>query len=208
MDDILQHFPRLSDVQKEQFALMISIYSEWNNKINLISRKDMDNFYERHVLHSLSISKWIDFNGGAEVLDLGTGGGFPGIPLAIHHPETKFTLVDSIGKKVRAVSEIVSSLSLKNVITRHARVEDVGGQFDFITARAVARVDRVMRWTSGKLKKEDNHAISNGLILLKGGQVADELKDLDRSQYSIVSLHDMFDLPFFTEKYLIHITHS
>ncbi|MGI9549619.1 MAG: 16S rRNA (guanine(527)-N(7))-methyltransferase RsmG, partial [Aurantibacter sp.] len=176
-DLVFKYFDNLSDVQKRQFEKIGSLYKDWNQKINVVSRKDIDELYLRHVLHSLGIAKFQEFKPNAAVLDVGTGGGFPGIPLAILFPEVQFTLVDSIGKKIKVVKEVVAGLQLKNVVSINSRVEETKGQYDFIVSRAVAAMPTFAHWVRGKIKKESVHERRNGILYLKGGDLSEELKD-------------------------------
>lgn len=201
---IFRYFPELSKKQKEQFTDLQILYSEWNEKINVISRKDIEHLYERHVLHSLAISKIIQFNEGAEVMDLGTGGGFPGIPLAIFFPKTLFTLVDSIGKKIKVVNEISNSLQLNNVITLNDRTENVNRQFDFIVSRATSTLDDLVKWTNRKYKKENKHNLQNGLICLKGGDLSVELKSY-RTRMKLIDITTIFNEKFFESKKIVYL---
>lgn len=203
MDLILKYFPNLSKQQKEQFQLLEILYQDWNLKINVVSRKDIEELYLRHVLHSLGIAKVIDFKAGAKILDVGTGGGFPGIPLAIFFPETHFTLVDSIGKKIKVVQEVVDGLQLKNVKAINDRVENVHGKFDFIVSRAVAAMPTFVHWTEGKILSKDNHSLKNGILYLKGGDLTEELQEY--SQAKIFLLSDYFDEGFFETKKVVYL---
>jgi len=169
MDIILKYFPDLSATQIEQFAKLQELYKDWNLKINVVSRKDIDELYLRHVLHSLGIAKIMQFKPGSKVMDVGTGGGFPGIPLAILFPETQFHLVDSIGKKIKVVNEVATGLALENVKTTHGRVEEVKDTYDFIVSRAVAQMETFQRWVRNKVQKQQNHDLKNGILYLKGG---------------------------------------
>ena len=200
---VFKYFPKISEVQKNQFLNMQALYQDWNKKINVVSRKDIDELYLRHVLHSLGIAKVLEFQPGAAVLDVGTGGGFPGIPLAILFPNTRFTLVDAIGKKIRVVDEVVSGLELSNVETFHSRVEDVQGQFDFIISRAVAAMPTFVHWTRGKIKKKSTHALRNGILYLKGGDLSEELKDYKNTR--IFPLSDYFEEEFFETKKVVYL---
>ena len=175
MNVILKYFPNLTEEQKEKFSKLESLYFEWNEKINVISRKDMDSLYERHVLHSLGIAKVMSFSEGTKVLDIGTGGGFPGIPLAILYPEVEFTLVDSIGKKIKVVEAISQELGLKNVKTIHGRAEKIKDKYHFVVSRAVTQMPVFLRWLKGKFEKEQINEKHNGVLYLKGGDLAEEL---------------------------------
>lgn len=201
---ISRYFPDLTEKQQKQFKLLKGLYQEWNAQINVISRKDEDDFYLHHVLHSLAISKIINFHSGTRVLDIGTGGGFPGIPLAILFPDTQFVLVDSIGKKIKVVNAITESLGLTNVQGIHERVEKIPGQFDFILSRAVAPLDDLLFWTKDKLNPENNNELSNGWICLKGGDLTDELSKIKKHIRSY-SISDWFDEPFFETKKIIYV---
>ncbi len=200
---VFKYFPKISETQKMQFLDMQALYEDWNLKINVVSRKDIDELYLRHVLHSLGIAKVMEFQAGAQVLDVGTGGGFPGIPLAILFPKTEFTLVDAIGKKIRVVDEVISGLGLSNVSTFHSRVEDIPGHFDFIVSRAVAAMPTFVHWTHGKIKKKSTHALANGIFYLKGGDLSEELKDYRNAQ--IYPLSDYFEEPFFETKKVVYL---
>jgi 16S rRNA (guanine527-N7)-methyltransferase len=195
----------LDESQLNQLIATKALYEIWNQQINVISRKDMDSFYMHHVLHSLSLVTLLKFQPGSRILDLGTGGGFPGIPLAIVFPEVHFHLVDSIGKKIKVVNEVSTALGLKNVTTQHARVEEVKGQFDFVVSRAVAPLAELLSWTKGKYSGAQKNALPNGLICLKGGDLREEIKAVSSShiveQYSI---SDTFQLEFFETKKIIY----
>lgn len=201
---IFKYFPDLSDDQVVKINQLQPLYQKWNDKINVISRKDIDMLYERHVLHSLSIAKFIQFNPGTEVLDLGTGGGFPGVPLAILFPETHFHLVDSIGKKITVVNEVASSLKLTNLTAEHQRVEKVKSKFDFVVSRAVAKTKQLYTWTQQKIKSESKNEMKNGWILLKGGDLDEELNAFGRS-HTEICLSIYFKEAFFETKKLIYI---
>ncbi|PIE87149.1 MAG: 16S rRNA (guanine(527)-N(7))-methyltransferase RsmG [Bacteroidetes bacterium] len=192
---LLKYFPDLSDQQKQQFEQLEALYTEWNAQINVISRKDTDNFYERHVLHSLAIAKVMQFADGSKVLDIGTGGGFPGIPLAILFPNCDFLLVDSIGKKIKVVNEVAKALGLKNVRAEHERAENIKEQFDFIVSRAVTAMPKFLAWTKGKFLKENKNTFKNGILYLKGGDLSEEMATVKKAvQY--------FDLPnFYSEEF-------
>ena len=205
MDSTIVHkyFPTLASEQKDKLDQLYPLYKDWNEKINVVSRKDINQLYERHVLHSLAIAKFIQFNAGANVFDLGTGGGFPGIPLAIFFPEVQFHLVDSINKKITVVTEVANALSLTNVTATHQRAEKVKGKFDFIISRAVAKTKQIAIWSNQKIKLESQHSLDNGLILLKGGDLEAELKEYGRP-YSETSLKEFFDEEFFETKKIIY----
>ena len=200
---IFNYFTTLTDKQKEHFAALEELYQDWNKKINVVSRKDIDELYLRHVLHSLGIAKIQQFNDNAAILDVGTGGGFPGIPLAILFPEVQFTLVDAIGKKIRVVQEVVDGLQLENVNALHSRVEDIDGQFDFIVSRAVAAMPTFVRWTKGKIKKDSSHDRKNGILYLKGGDLTEELQDYTNVQ--IYELAAYFTESFFETKKVVYL---
>ncbi len=203
-DLIKKYFPDLSEKQVSQFNQLQDLYYFWNAQINVVSRKDIELLAERHVLHSLGIAKIYAFKPQDEVLDVGTGGGFPGIPLAILFPETAFTLVDSIGKKIKVVKEIASALSLNNVEAYHTRAEQVPKKFDFIISRAVTRLNDFYPWIKNKFKPVKKNSFTNGVLYLKGGDLADEIKEsgLKVKQYA---LSDYFDEPFFETKFVIYI---
>lgn len=202
-DIIFQHFPDLSDKQVSQFEKLFSLYSDWNEKINVISRKDIDQLYERHVLHSLAIAKFIQFKPGSNILDLGTGGGFPGIPLAILFPECHFHLVDSIGKKIQVVLEVAKGIGLENLTAEHQRAEKVKGTYDFVVSRAVAKTKQLFIWTHQKVSKNHKNDMDNGLILLKGGDLKAEMKEF-RRPYKQVNLRKYFREEFFETKKIIY----
>ena len=200
---IFDYFPNLTQQQQDQFIALEALYQDWNLKINVVSRKDIEELYLRHVLHSLAIAKFISFNPGAHILDVGTGGGFPGIPLAILFPETHFTLVDAIGKKIKVVEEVVAGLGLENVTARHQRVEEDKHQYDFVVSRAVAAMPNFMRWIKGRIKKVSEHPIKNGVLYLKGGDLSEELQDYRTVQ--IYSLMDYYKEDFFETKKLVYL---
>ena len=205
MDIILKYFPELTDTQKEQFMASYDVYTDWNSKINVISRKDITNLYEHHVLHSLGIAKVINFKQGTEIMDLGTGGGFPGIPLAIMFPDTQFHLVDSIGKKVKVATEIASAIGLKNVTTRHCRAEEEKRMFDFVVSRAVMPLTDLLKIIRKNIKKEQCNALPNGLICLKGGELQNEVMPV-KHQTLIYDLKDYFEEEFFETKKVVYVT--
>ena len=201
---IEKYFPNLIDRQKEQFLQLRSLYEIWNTRINLISRKDIHWLYERHILHSLSIAKFIKFKPGSKIMDLGCGGGFPGIPLAIFFPEVSFIMVDSIGKKIKVVKEISNVIDLNNINAFHMRAEAVKDQFDFVVTRAVAPIFDLVNWTRKKYIKEQRHKIENGIISLKGGNLTKELASMDHKKMT-VQLSDYFDEVFFETKKIIYV---
>ena len=200
---IFKYFPNLSEVQRYQLVTLEELYCDWNKKINVVSRKDIDEIYLRHVLHSLAIAKIQPLKAGAEILDVGTGGGFPGIPLAILFPEVRFTLVDSIAKKIRVVDEVVTGLGLTNTVTLNQRVEEMEGHFDFIVSRAVAVMPTFVHWVKGKIKKVSLHERKNGILYLKGGDLKDELKDYRNAE--LFSLSAYFEEDFFKTKMLVYL---
>lgn len=204
MELIAKYFPNLTPEKRYKFEQLESLYIQWNSQINVISRKDMDHFYEHHVLHSLGLAKVIDFLQGATILDVGTGGGFPGIPLAIMFPDTEFLLVDSIGKKIKVVNEVSQALSLFNVKAIQCRAEEVKQKFDFVISRAVTRLPDFMYWVSGKIKNDNKHTLKNGVLYLKGGDLVLELAALKRNHH-VYALSDFFAEPFFETKKVVHI---
>lgn len=205
MDIILKYFPHLSEVQQQQFAALYELYTDWNSKINVISRKDITNLYEHHVLHSLGIAKVMQFRPETTVMDLGTGGGFPGIPLAILFPETHFHLVDSIGKKVKVATEIANAIGLKNVTTRHCRAEEEKQLFDFVVSRAVMPLTDLLKIIRKNIKKEQHNALPNGLICLKGGELEREVMPV-KHQTLMYDLKDYFEEEFFETKKVVYVT--
>jgi len=207
MQLILKYFPDLTDVQIRQFSMLDGLYREWNEKINLISRKDIEGLYERHILHSLAIAKLIRFVPGTQVLDVGTGGGFPGIPLAILFPEANFTLNDSIAKKIKAVNEISAATGLKNVSSINSRAESINGKFDFIVSRAVTSFPQFHSWVKGKILTSGKNTLSNGILYLKGGELAAELKDFS-AHIKVFNLNLFFKEEFFETKKLVYYTHA
>ena len=205
MDIILKYFPNLSEVQQQQFAALYDLYTDWNSKINVISRKDITNLYEHHVLHSLGIAKVMQFRPETTVMDLGTGGGFPGIPLAILFPETHFHRVDSIGKKVKVATEIANAIGLKNVTTRHCRAEEEKQLFDFVVSRAVMPLADLLKIIRKNIKKEQHNALPNGLICLKGGELEREVMPV-KHQTLMYDLKDYFEEEFFETKKVVYVT--
>jgi 16S rRNA (guanine527-N7)-methyltransferase len=203
-DRIFHYFPNLSTTQKKQFEQLGGLYAEWNEKINVVSRKDIENLYINHVLHSLGIAKVQSFNSGAQVLDVGTGGGFPGIPLAILFPDTGFHLVDSIGKKITVVNEVSKALGLANVKAEQIRAEQIKGQYDFIVSRAVTRMKEFYQWIHQKTKKKSQHELDNGILYLKGGDLEEELNEL-RKPYRLFPLSDYFTEDFFQTKMVVYV---
>ena len=203
MELIKHYFSDLSDTQLNQFEKLNDLYQDWNLKINVVSRKDIDEIYLRHVLHSLGIAKVQKFNPGASILDVGTGGGFPGIPLAILFPETQFHLVDSIGKKIKVVEEVSTGLGLSNVKITNDRVENIDGQYDFIVSRAVAQMETFVRWIKGRIAKKSEHELKNGILYLKGGDLTEELKLYTSA--TIYDLNDYFEEEFFETKKVVHL---
>ena len=205
MDIIQKYFPHLTELQVEQFAQLEALYNDWNTKINVISRKDIQNLYEHHVLHSLGIAKVVNFKDGTTVMDLGTGGGFPGIPLAILFPTVQFHLVDSIGKKVKVANEVANAIGLKNVKFSHARAEDIKEQYDFVVTRAVMPMVDLMKVARKNIKKEQHNAVPNGIIALKGGELAGEIASM-RNICTVWELSDFFEEEYFTTKKVVHVT--
>ncbi len=207
MDLLQKYFQNLSDTQKAQFEQLDPLYRDWNAKINVISRKDIDNLYLHHVLHSLAIAKVIQLKPGAAVLDIGTGGGFPGIPLAILFPETQFTLVDSIGKKIKVVQGVSEAIGLKNVTALHQRVEDFKKQqFDFAVTRAVTTLDKLYAWSARLFKNKEQHVLPNGLLALKGSTFREEVKTLPRDSYvEDYLISDFFEEAYFQEKFVVYV---
>ncbi|MCD0470863.1 16S rRNA (guanine(527)-N(7))-methyltransferase RsmG [Flavobacterium sp. JAS] len=203
MDEILKYFPDLTDIQIEQFQKLDFLYHDWNEKINVISRKDIDALYIKHILHSLGIAKIMKFEPGATVLDVGTGGGFPGIPLAILFPETRFYLIDVIAKKIKVVQGVVDALELKNVKAEQKRAELVKGDFDFIVSRAVTNMPDFVSWIKDKIKKQHKHTLKNGILYLKGGDLAEELKDFPKA--TLYDLSTIFEDEFFETKKVVHL---
>lgn len=204
-DIITKYFPNLTDVQCRQFAMLDTLYREWNSKINVISRKDIDNLYEHHVLHSLAIAKAIRFKEGTEILDFGTGGGFPGIPLAIMFPQCKFRFIDGTGKKIRVANEVAQAIGLTNVEALHRRGEEEKGKYDFIVSRAVMQLPDLMKIIRKNIRKEQRNALPNGLLCLKGGDLQEELKPF-KNIVEVTPLEELFDEEWFREdKKLIYV---
>jgi len=204
MDIVLKYFPRLTPDQIGLFRQLAPIYSEWNSKINVISRKDIDQLYERHVLHSLAIAKFIRFTSGSEILDVGTGGGFPGIPLAILFPECRFHLVDSIGKKIKVVNAVAESLGLKNITTEQIRAEQLKGKYDFVVSRAVTTLPEFVGWVGKNISPVQQNAVPNGVIYLKGGNLDAEVRPY-RKLVFVQNLSEYFEEEFFETKKLVHV---
>lgn len=206
MDTLLQYFPKLSEKQQQQFEQLGPLYREWNDKINVISRKDIDNLYAHHILHSLGIVNVVKFRTGAKILDLGTGGGLPGIPLAIFYPNVQFTLIDGTRKKIKVVQEIIDALGLENAEAKHIRAEELKDRFDFVTCRAVASLEKLVPWTQRLLRREERHALPNGLLTLKGGALKQEIKALGKGVYvEQFPLSDFFKDEYYEEKYVVYV---
>lgn len=205
MDIIKKYFPNITELQAEQFAQLEALYNDWNAKINVISRKDIQNLYEHHVLHSLGIAKIINFRSGTNVMDLGTGGGFPGIPLAILFPEVSFHLVDSIGKKVRVANEVADAIGLKNVRFSHARAEEVKDHYDFVVTRAVMPMVDLVKVARKNIQKEQHNALPNGIIALKGGELDGEIASM-RNIATMWELSDFFEEEYFQTKKVVHVS--
>ena len=203
MEIILNEFPDLNDFQIGQLSKLKGIYQYWNSKINVISRKDIENIYVRHILHSLVIAKFIKFRKGTTILDLGTGGGFPGIPLSIIFPDSNFILVDSIKKKLIVVEEVIKELELKNVKYKWSRAENLNYNYDFLVTRAVAKMPLLVKWSKGKFNKTSSNQIPNGIIALKGGYIKDELVDIKEKK--IVDIKNIFDVNYFYDKKIIYV---
>lgn len=201
---IFHYFPNLSEKQKDQFTKLFALYSDWNEKINVVSRKDIDNLYINHVLHSLGIAKVMPFKPGANVLDVGTGGGFPGIPLAILFPETQFHLVDSIGKKITVVKGVAEGIGLQNVTADQIRAEQIKAEYDFIVSRAVTRLKEFYQWIHRKVKKQSVHDLDNGILYLKGGDLDEELAEL-KKPHSLYDLSKYFKEEYFETKKVVYV---
>lgn len=204
MKEIVEYFPELNESQLIKFQALKPLYDDWNKKINVISRKDIDHFYTRHVLHSLAIAKYVYFSPGTKIMDIGTGGGFPGIPLAIFFPDCEFLLVDSIGKKIKVVNNVIQSLNLGNAHAYHGRAEEVKQRFNFVTCRAVAHIQKLLAWTAKSYLPQDTDALPNGLLALKGGNLNDELSDL-QTHYDLQRLSSYFSDDFFDTKQLVYV---
>jgi 16S rRNA (guanine527-N7)-methyltransferase len=205
MKQILKYFPTLTESQKEQLGMLDALYRDWNAKINVISRKDIDNLYEHHVLHSMGIAKLIRFRPGTEIMDLGTGGGFPGIPLAILFPEVHFDLVDSIGKKMKVCSAVAEALGLKNVNVRHIRGEEIKDRYDFVVCRAVMPIMDTVKAVHRNIKSEQHNSLPNGLLCLKGGELQQEILPI-RHRATLFDLNDYFSEEFFETKKIVHVS--
>jgi len=203
MNDIIRFFPDLTEQQIQQFEMLDALYKDWNAKINVISRKDIDELYTKHILHSLGIAKVMDFKPGATVMDVGTGGGFPAIPLAILFPETNFYAIDVIAKKIKVVNEVATAIGLKNLKAEQKRAETVTDTFDFIISRAVTNMPDFVQWVKGKTKKINNHALDNGILYLKGGDLTEELQDFPKA--TRYALADFFDDAFYETKQVVHL---
>lgn len=204
MDIILKYFPNITEKQKQQFAALYDLYADWNSKINVISRKDIENLYTHHVLHSLGIAKLIQFKDGSKIMDVGTGGGFPGVPLAILFPKCNFLLVDSIGKKIRVATEVSSAIGLKNIQFRHCRAEEVKEQFDFVVSRAVMPLPDLVKIIRKNVSKEQQNALPNGLICLKGGNLEGELKPFKKTAEAD-DLSMYFEEEYFKTKKIVYV---
>lgn len=204
MQHIIKYFPNLSDIQKERFTALYDLYYEWNNKINVISRKDIENLYLHHVLHSLAIAKVINFRPGTSIMDMGCGGGFPGIPLAIMFPDAEFHLVDSIGKKVRVATEIATSIGLKNIKASHSRAEDIKDKYGFVVSRAVMQLPELVKICRKNISKEQHNALPNGIICLKGGDIQAEVRPFKNS-VEITNLENIFAEEFFKDKKVVYV---
>lgn len=207
MELIDKYFPKLTDEQRRHFYQLDDLYKDWNSKVNLISRKDIDNLYERHILHSLAITKCFKFKEGTQILDIGTGGGFPGIPLAIFFPEVKFHLIDGTLKKIKVVRDVIEKLGLENATAEQIRAEELKNRkFDFVVTRAVAEMVKLRTWSLRLFKEKEINPMPNGLIALKGGNVKEEIKALPKGEYTeTYPISDYFTEPFFEEKYIVYL---
>ena len=203
MELILKYFPDLTETQIKQFSQLQNLYNEWNAQINVISRKDMENLYIKHVLHSLAIAKVIQFSDGSKILDIGTGGGFPGIPLAIFFPKVEFLLVDSIGKKIKVVNEVAQAIDLKNLRAKHTRAEQVVGQFDFVVSRAVTKMKVFQQLVRKRISTKQSNTLFNGILYLKGGDLSEELKGI--KNVDVYDIPNFFDEEFFETKKVVYI---
>ena len=204
VDLVFKYFPELTEDKKNKFAALYDIYKAWNAQINVVSRKDFDSFYEKHVLHSLGIAKAINFKPGSDILDVGTGGGFPGIPLAIMFPDSHFFLADSIGKKIKVANAVKDQLGLKNVTAQQIRAEEIQHKFDFVVSRAVTAMPKFLTWVRTKIKKKDNNAYPNGLLYLKGGDLTEEMSSV-REYYEYLHLSNFFEEEFFETKKVVYV---
>ena len=204
MQIIQKYFPNLNEKQLQLFGQLESLYAEWNAQINVISRKDFPEFYERHVLHSLAVAKFIRFTPGTKILDVGTGGGFPGIPLAIYFPEVKFHLVDSIGKKIKVVNHVYQSLGLKNVSAEQIRAEQIKDKYDFVVSRAVTQLPEFVSWVRNNISQKNSNALPNGIIYLKGGDITSEIQPFKKIVY-VEEISNYFDETFFETKKIVHL---
>lgn len=204
MEEILKYFPQISDKQKKQFAALFDLYKEWNDKINVISRKDIDNLYLHHVLHSLAIAKSVRFRPGSKILDFGTGGGFPGIPLAIMFPEVEFKMIDGTGKKIKVVNEVASAIGLENINAVHLRGEEEKGKYDFVVSRAVMPLPDLIKIVKKNISKEDHNSLPNGVLCLKGGNVEGEMRPF-RKIAEAVEITNWFDEDWFKDKFVIYV---
>ena len=204
MDEILKYFPNLTEKQKNQYNALYELYVDWNSKINVISRKDIDNLYERHVLHSLGIAEFIKFKPNSAILDVGTGGGFPGIPLAILFPEVQFTLIDSIGKKIKVGTEVANAIGLKNITLKHLRIQDEKGKFDFVVSRAVMPLDELVKLVKKNISPKQHNALPNGLICLKGGELQHEILPF-KNIAETFELSELFEGEFFKTKKVVYL---
>ncbi len=206
METVQKYFTDLTATQKEQLGALFELYQDWNSKINVISRKDIDNLYLHHVLHSMVIAKWITFKPGTKILDVGCGGGFPGIPLAILFPEVDFHLVDSVRKKLTVVNAVAESTGLSNIRTTHIRAEELQTKYDFVMTRAVAPIPTQLQWTRKNISKKHKNSIPNGLIALKGGDLDAEVNPLKKKEYlECTPISDYYDEPFFEQKYIVYV---
>lgn len=204
MDEILKYFPNLTETQKNQYNALYELYLDWNSKINVISRKDIDNLYERHILHSLGIAEFIKFKPNSAILDVGTGGGFPGIPLAIMFPQVQFTLIDSIGKKIKVGTEVATAIRLENITLKHLRVQDEKGKFDFVVSRAVMPLDELVKLVKKNISPKQQNALPNGLICLKGGELQHEILPF-KNVAETFELGELFEGEFFKTKKVVYL---